>query len=71
MSISGNGDVEARLIRIETKLDLTITSADKLGTDHEDRLRAVERKFWIAIGMALASLSANAGQFVNTLGGGM
>jgi hypothetical protein len=69
--MSENGAVEARLIRIETKLDLTITSADKLGSDHEIRLRAVERKFWIAIGMALASLSANAGQFVNTLGGGM
>jgi hypothetical protein len=65
-----NGDVEARLIRIETKLDLTITSGDKLSSDHESRLRAVERKFWIAIGMALASLSANAGQFVTYLGGG-
>lgn len=69
--MSINGDVETRLIRIETKLDLTITSADKLSSDHENRLRAVERKFWIAIGMALASLSANAGQFVTTLGGGV
>jgi hypothetical protein len=67
--IGENGSVEARLIRIETKLDLTIGSTDKLNTDHEGRLRGLERRFWIAIGFAVASMAANAGQLVTYLGG--
>jgi hypothetical protein len=43
-----------RLVRIETKLDgLVHTLMAKLD-DHEMRLRALERKLWLAAGVALA-----------------
>lgn len=60
--------VESRLTRIETKLDVVIDTHKTLSADHENRLRGLERKFWIAIGFAVASLSANAGQLVTYLG---
>jgi len=61
--------VEERLIRMETKLDIVIERNKELGGDHEARLRGLERRFWIAIGFATASLAANAGQLVTYLGG--
>jgi hypothetical protein len=64
-------NVETRLVRIETKLDLTIGHNQQLTSDHEARLRGLERRFWIAIGFAVASLAANAGQLVTYLGGGV
>lgn len=39
-----------RLVRIETKLDLANASA----TDHETRIRRLERSMWLAAGAAAA-----------------
>lgn len=44
-----NLDIE-RLVRIETKLDIVLAQH----TDHEVRLRALERAKWIAAGIAAA-----------------
>lgn len=41
-------EVLDRLVRIETKLDLSISRVD----DHETRLRRLERVMWIAAGAA-------------------
>jgi hypothetical protein len=59
-----NGSVEGRLIRMETKLDLVIGHNTKMNDDHESRLRGLERRFWIALGFAVASISLNAGQLL-------
>lgn len=59
---------ETRLTRIETKLDIVIEHNAHLSLDHEARIRGLERRFWIAIGFALASLAANAGQLATYLG---
>lgn len=37
-----------RLVRIETKLD----AFNERGTDHEARIRRLEKSFWIAVGAA-------------------
>lgn len=39
------------LIEIRTKVDMLVTQ----GTDHEGRLRALERTKWLALGVAMAA----------------
>lgn len=42
---------QERLIRLEVKLDLALSN----GTDHEARLRRLERALWLATGAAAAA----------------
>ena len=56
--------VEVRLVRIETKLDVMIADHD----DREVRIRALEKRFWIALGFAVASVAANIGGLATYLG---
>lgn len=60
-------EVLARLVRIEIKLDQVI----HLGTDHETRIRKLERALWLATGAAAAA-GGTVGAFVRTAltGGG-
>ena len=44
-------DIRDLLIEIKTKLDYAITNQ----TDHETRLRALERSKWVAVGAAAAA----------------
>lgn len=39
-----------RLARIETKLDLVVTSLTEKQADHEKRLRGLERRQWASAG---------------------
>jgi hypothetical protein len=60
-----NEDVIAlveRLVRIETKLDVSNRTHD----DHEARIRKLERSLWIAMGFA-AALGGVAGQLAGFL----
>jgi hypothetical protein len=57
-------DVGGRLVRIETKLDVVLAAHE----DKETRIRALERRFWIAIGFAMASMVANIGGLATYLG---
>lgn len=57
-SYSGERLVET-LTRIEVKLDNSLTKIE----DHESRLRAVERKLWIAMGAA-GMVGGGVGQLV-------
>lgn len=67
--LAGNGQEAAdsdrevldRLVRIETKLDNVIY----LGTDHETRIRKLERALWLATGAAAAA-GGTVGAFVRT-----
>lgn len=54
-----------RLVRIETKLDLSNRTHD----DHETRIRRLERTIWIATGFAAAA-GGVAGQLAGHLFGG-
>lgn len=54
---------DVRLARIETKIDLFLLRSD----DHETRLRALERKVWVAAGAATA-LGGAAGTVAQMLG---
>jgi uncharacterized membrane protein YoaK (UPF0700 family) len=45
---SDDHEVITRLTRIETKLELWLTQH----ADHETRIRALERRMWIAMGAA-------------------
>lgn len=47
---SDGGTVVERLARIETKLDVQLTTQ----ADHETRLRRLERALWIAAGFSMA-----------------
>jgi len=51
-----------RLVRIETLLETVV--ADK--SDHETRIRRLERNMWIGMG-ACAALGSAAGSFVGSL----
>lgn len=66
-----------RLTRLETKFDVIIdqnrnafSKLDTTHTDHETRLRALERQVWIAFGGAtvLGSLVGIAAQYLMTRG---
>lgn len=41
-----------RLVRIETMLQTMIASSDNTHSDHETRIRKLERALWIAVGAA-------------------
>lgn len=56
---------EVRLVRIETKLDVMLQGVD----DREHRIRALEKRFWVALGIAVASVAANVGAAVTWFGG--
>jgi hypothetical protein len=58
---------EVRLVRIETKLDVVLSAHE----DKEQRIRSLERRFWIALGFATASIAANIGGLATYLGGGL
>jgi hypothetical protein len=53
-----------RLARIETKLDVVLAAHE----DREIRIRSLERRYWIALGFAGASVAANVGGLVTYLG---
>jgi len=53
------------LIAMNTKLDVMLTSV----SDHEVRMRRLERWFWVAAGMAAAS-GAGVSALVSTIVGG-
>jgi hypothetical protein len=57
-----NGELARWLTRVETKLD-------KVGNDHEGRIRRTERIMWVAIGLALAGGATGIGSLVGTLVG--
>jgi hypothetical protein len=62
-------DVEAikvSLARIETKLDHSLSDV----SDHEDRLRKLERIVWIATGLAAASGGAIGAAATSIIQGG-
>lgn len=66
--------MEERLIRMEAKLDLFLVAIERNRetlVDHEGRLRGVERRFWVALGFAIASLATGAGQLFSAIGGGV
>lgn len=58
-------DIEIALARIETKLDRALSD----GTDHETRIRKLERALWAATGAA-AFAGGGIGAFVSKLIGG-
>ena len=57
-------ELPERLVRIETKLDVVLSAHE----DKDVRIRALERRFWIAIGFAMASMAANIGGLATYLG---
>lgn len=50
MSGADGGSIVERLARIETKLDVQLTTQ----ADHESRLRRLERALWIVAGFSMA-----------------
>lgn len=60
-------DLQVTLMRVETKLDASLTRVD----DHEARIRRLERAVWIAAGVAAASggtVGAAAASFLQSAG---
>lgn len=51
MPPSNQESVEVTMTRIETKLDAVLATK----ADHENRIRSLERKVWIASGVAAAA----------------
>lgn len=70
-----------RLVRMETKIDymtqridshesrITLLEKEPPNADHEDRLRKLERYFWIAFGAAATSGGAAGAALTQILGG--
>lgn len=46
--------VTDRLTRVETKLDMMLQRIDAVYNDHENRIRKLEARVWVASGFATA-----------------
>lgn len=62
------GSVPDRLTRVEVKLDMLLLQTPTLHTDHETRIRRLERAVWLAAGFASAGGGA-AGAIISKLVG--
>lgn len=69
MSTAGEQAMSDRLVRVETKLDLLITRLDPMLTDHEQRLRKLERATWVWAGAAAAGGGSLGALLMSVLGG--
>lgn len=58
----------ARLVRVETKLDLLVQQLMPLQVDHETRLRKLERAVYLAAGAGIAGGGAAGALFTQVLG---
>lgn len=58
-----NGEMRRWLERVESKLDTAIS-------DHEDRIRRVERAMYVSVGLAAAGATSGMGALATALGGG-
>lgn len=58
-----------RLVRIETKLDGLVDTTKERGTDHEARLRSLEKLKWVILGGATVAGGA-AGAIARLIGVG-
>ncbi len=55
MSTIAEGAVTERLVRVETKIDLLLADIAPRHVDHENRIRKLEAKVYVAAGFAAAS----------------
>lgn len=46
--------ISTRLTRVETKLDMMLQRIDNVYNDHENRIRKLEARVWVASGFATA-----------------
>lgn len=58
-----------RLVKIETKLDMFLEPHRATQEDHEERLRSLERKLWLATGLATVLSGGGATLLQNLIGG--